>query len=66
MSQQTNAPFQFEDPAVAEKYEPVDVDKNFQIRVPSLQWHGQFSEITTAVAEQLIKEKYNRIREKKA
>ncbi len=53
---------QFSNPDVAKKFEvPAEFDKDFEIRVPALQWSGKFSEITPEVAEQLIKEKYNRI-----
>jgi hypothetical protein len=60
------ASFQFKDPEVAKKYQPVDCPADFKIRVPQANWpangdHGWFSEITPEVADQLIKEKYNRL-----
>ena len=56
--------FKFNDPDVADGFEPVYDGPDFKIRTPMLQWGGNFSDITVEVAEQLIKEKYNRIREK--
>jgi len=58
--------FQFKHPEVAKKYQPVEVPADFKIRVPQANWpangdQGWFSEITLEVADQLIKEKYNRL-----
>lgn len=56
---------EFTDPEVKKNFEMTsEISKDFQIRVPILQWYGNFSEITVPVAEQLIKEKYNHIRKK--
>jgi hypothetical protein len=62
-------PFEFTHPDVAENYEAVDVAADFKIRVPQAHWPvrgdmGMFSTITPEVAEQLIKEGYNRIKVK--
>lgn len=58
--------FQFKHPEVAKNYNPVDVPADFKIRVPQAQWPangdpGWFSDITPEVAEQLIREGYNRL-----
>jgi hypothetical protein len=62
----------FKNPDVAANYEPADifingVPQDFKIRVPQAKWPergnvGYFSDITPAVAEQLIKEGFNRIK----
>jgi hypothetical protein len=59
--------FEFKHPDVAANYEPLETPADFKLRVPQLQWPargsvGWFSDITPEVAEQLIKEGYNRIR----
>lgn len=61
--------FEFKNQDVAKKYAPVDVSADFKLRVPQANWPattspGYFSDITPAVAEQLIKEGYNRIKKK--
>jgi hypothetical protein len=62
-------PIKFKNPEVAKNYEPVDTEVDFKIRVPQANWPkntevGYFSDITPEVAEQLIKEEYNRIKKK--
>jgi hypothetical protein len=57
----------FTHPDVAANYEAVDVPQDFKIRVPQANWPergdmGFFSTIPPHVAEQLIKEGYNRIK----
>jgi hypothetical protein len=61
--------FEFKHPDVAANYEAVDTPRDFKIRVPQANWPkrgeiGMFSDITPEVAEQLIKEGYNRIKVK--
>lgn len=62
--------FAFKNPETAKKFEPVDVDKDFKVRVPQANWPatgnpGWFSEITPEAAEQMVKEGYNRLKPKK-
>jgi hypothetical protein len=61
--------FKFNNEEVAKKFIPVDSEVDFKIRVPQSNWPkngemGLFSDITPEVAEQLIKEGYNRIKKK--
>jgi hypothetical protein len=61
--------FAFNNPEVASNYEALETEVDFKLRVPQLQWPqrgdvGLFSDITPEVAEQLIKEGYNRIKKK--
>jgi len=61
--------FAFKNPEVADKFEAVDCPQDFKIRVPRANWPvngdpGWFSQITLEAAEQLITEKYNRIKAK--
>jgi hypothetical protein len=61
--------FSFIHPETAKQYEPVDVPEDFKVRVPQANWPvsgnpGFFSEITPDVAEQMLKEGYNRLRKK--
>lgn len=62
LSSEVAPPFEFTNPEVAEKYIPVGVKKDFQARVPQKKWYGKFSTITPDVAEQLMKENYNRLK----
>ncbi len=56
-------PITFVDPEVKAGYEiPTPIEKDFQVRVPSKQWHGQFSAITKEIAEELVKQGYNHLR----
>lgn len=69
MSKPAASGFQFNNEEVAKNYIPVGVEKDFKIRVPQADWPkngnmGFFSDITPAVAEQLLKEDYNRIKKK--
>ena len=58
-----NKKIEFQDLEVKAAFEiPTEVTADFQVRLPSLQWSGMFSEITLPVAQQLVKEKYNHIR----
>jgi hypothetical protein len=58
-------PIEFQDPEVKKNYDMTStIEKDFQIRVPQKDWSGNFSAITTEIAEQLITEKYNHIKKK--
>jgi hypothetical protein len=69
MAKASSPTFAFKNPEVSDKYEALETEVDFKLRVPQLQWPqrgsvGNFSDITPEVAEQLIKEGYNRIRRK--
>lgn len=58
-------PIEFKDPEVKKNYEMTSaIEQDFQIRVPQKKWFGNFSEITSEIAEQLVKEKYNHVKKK--